>query len=233
MGETRVRSFAQLHRALRRYQRSNLWLFRGQSDVDWRLIPKAGRPPFSGYDDRRLFASWSRRSVEFLAAEPGDAWNALAIAQHHGLATRLLDWSYNPLVAAFFAVWEDSNADGVIYAYLSARRVVPERGSPFSFEGVRRFKPKGIAARITRQSGILTVHGPPTVALDDALGPDDVLEKIVIDRSYRPQLLFDLSFYGINRLTLFPDLDGLAAYSNWVAANRQFWSGVFEEAREH
>lgn len=225
MKEIRITSFAELHQALRDYQRSNLWLFRGQGDPEWKLVPKAGRTPFAVHDDRAIFRAWERRAVEFLASESLKAWDALAVAQHHGLATRLLDWSFNPLVAAFFAASEDQAADAVVFAYYSSRYVEPREDSPFDFEGVRRFKPRGVAQRITRQSGIFTVHGPPETELEKALGPGDVLEKIIIDRRYRSQLLFDLSFYGVNRLTLFPDLDGLAAHMNWATANRGYWAG--------
>jgi hypothetical protein len=232
MADTRIASFAQLHHALHRYQRSNLWLFRGHSDLEWRLVPKAGRPPFDGYEDRHLFEAWARRSVEFFEPGPRDDWDDLAVAQHHGLATRLLDWSFNPLVALFFAVWESRASDAVLYAYYSSHYVDPESVSPFDFSGVRRFKPKGFAQRIIRQSGILTVHGPPTTELDQALLPGDILEKIIIEESYRSRLLFDLSYYGINRLSLFPDLDGLAAHMNWATENRAFWSGSFQELEE-
>lgn len=232
MKEIRVASFAELHRALHEYQRSNLWLFRGQGEPEWRLVPKAGRGPFAAYDDSAMFEAWERRSAEFLTSGPLDVWDALAAAQHHGLATRLLDWSFNPLVAAFFAAWENLASDAVVFAYYSSRYVEPREGSPFDFEGVRRFKPRGVAQRITRQSGIFTVHGPAEVELEKALGPGDTLEKIIIDRGYRSQLLFDLSFYGVNRLTLFPDLDGLAAHMNWATANREFWAGRSVEELE-
>jgi hypothetical protein len=225
--ETRISSFAQFHQALERYQRSNLWLFRGHADPEWQLLPKAGRSPFNRYDDQSLFDAWARRSVEFVSTQPRDTWDSLAIAQHHGLATRLLDWSFNPLVAAFFSVWESRASDAVLFAYYSPHYT--GAASPFDVAGVRRFKPRGLAQRITRQSGIFTVHGPPTTELSQALLPGDLLEKMVIDQGYRSQLLFDLSYYGINRLSLFPDLDGLAAHINWATEHRSFWSGNIEE----
>lgn len=99
--------------------------------------------------------------------------------------------------------------------------------TPFTYEGVTRFKPRGVAQRITRQGGIFTLHCPPNLALNKALVDEDILDKLIIDKSYTKQLSFDLSFYGINKMTLFPDLDGVAAHLNWAAANRQFW-GVLD-----
>ena len=224
MKEIRIRSFIELHQALQAYQKSNLWLFRGQTNPDWDLVPKAGRPPFIDTDDEIAFEAWSRRSVEF-ASTPADDWDVLAIAQHHGLATRLLDWSYNPLAAAFFASMDDHDSDAVIYAYRSVWYVQRQNVEPFNYEGVARFKPRGVAQRITRQGGIFTIHGPPDLRLDDALHEGDVLERIIIDQSYLAQLTFDLSYYGVNRVSLFPDLDGLAGHMNWTMANRGFWSG--------
>src|SRR2546427_519519 len=77
------------------------WWFRGQSDATWLLVPKAGRHEYFLPNDRDLgrFKSWKDRAVAYLGSLPTDEWECLAIAQHHGLATRLLDWTYNPLVA--------------------------------------------------------------------------------------------------------------------------------------
>lgn len=231
MKETRIKSFTELHEALEPYQKSNLWLFRGHSNPGWELIPKAGRQPYLDSNDEINFEAWLRRAVEFTDLSKLDVWDSLAVAQHHGLATRLLDWSYNPLSAAFFAVSEGSDTDSVIFAYHSKWYVLRDKVIPFKYEGVTRFKPRGVAQRITRQGGIFTLHCPPHLALSDRLRAEDILEKIIIDKSYTKQLSFDLSFYGVNRMTLFPDLDGVAAHINWAAANRQFWavSGAEQE----
>lgn len=58
------------------------------------------------------------------------------------------------------------------------------------------------------------------------------LHRIVIPRSYARSLLSELSFYGINSVTLFPDLDGLSAFLNWSIEQREYWSIIQKEEPE-
>lgn len=199
-------------------------MFRGHASSNWKLSPKAARNSFNGTDDRRYFEAWKRRAAEFISPLPSSDWDWLAIAQHHGLATRLLDWSYYPLVAAYFAVCEEQPGDAIIHCYRYHWVVDREKVDPFSVDNISIFKPSGIASRIVRQGGLFTVHGDPSKNFEDEMDSRERLEKIIISNSYRKQLLFDLSHYGINRSTLFPDLDGLSQHVNWSVQNRGYWN---------
>lgn len=225
----RVQTFRDLHDALSSMSAGLEGIgrvFRGHSDASWELVPKAGRVPYNGANIAVYFDEWKRHALTYLAIRPSNEWEWLAIAQHHGLATNLLDWTYNPLAAAFFAVSEQADCDAAIFSYSPDTLMWAEFLKPLTFEGIAVYKPFHLAQRITRQMGIFTVHGPATLALDEAEGEVKKLEAVIIAREYRKQLLFDLAAYGINHGSLFPDLDGLSKHINWKMLNNVFQNSL-------
>ncbi len=219
-----VVGFCELHERRSRFGEG--WIFRGHADVSWELIPKVGRTPYRGHE-ASLFNSWKLRAVEHHASHVASDWDWLAIAQHHGLATRLLDWTTNPLIAAYFAVreWMKVKGPAVIHAArfegdltISADLAFPK---PLESDGVAVFRPRGIVPRIIRQGGLFTIHGPPDQALEVKPGAVN-LERILIAEPYRAKLLAELARYGINSSFLFPDLDGLSSYFTWTVESNDF-----------
>jgi hypothetical protein len=227
--ETRVHNFKELHTCLSRYRKNNVWIFRGQADPSWKLIPKAGRSPFNASDDNFFFRAWKRRAAELISDRNLDDWDWLTVAQDHGLPTRLLDWTGNPLAAAYFAVEPELPLDGVIYAYYNTEYLeTNEIEDPFSTNGISRIFPRAVIPRLVRQHGLFTIHNPATAPLEDNLIKQAIIERIIIDKSYIRELKFELSHYGINRMSLFPDLDGLSAHIRWHLTNTSYWDGTEE-----
>jgi len=215
--DARVDNFSDLHRQFTTCLGNRLWLFRGQHDVSWPLIPRFGRKEYAKVKWPEMFGAWKLRAAEFVRYEAEGDWDWMAIAQHHGMATKLMDWSYNPLVACYFSAFQFADEDCVVYAYLSEKYIDTRKAKPEDVNGVVRLKPRGVAARIIRQGGIFTYHNPAKLDLREHLEKSDALHRIIIAKEYRKQLIYELDLYGFNRANLFPDLDGLASYQNWSA----------------
>lgn len=101
--------------AINRYR--SPFVFRGLSDRSYRLetsLMRLGGP--YGPLERHLLRNF-RKYAQSDAGEFGSFWHLLAVAQHHGLPTRLLDWTYSPYVALHFATssLERIGVDGVIW----------------------------------------------------------------------------------------------------------------------
>lgn len=149
----------------------------------------------------------------------------LALAQHHGVPTRLLDWTRNPLVAAYFAAsqvlsLEETPESLVVWAVDSE--------SFYKFEGrlecvslpgstSHNLAPqKGVFLVNRQQSGMYRDTSFSPELLEDSISnlfeksTDCVAYKVILPAAMAGELLFRCSKFGFSAATLFPGFDGAA-----------------------
>ncbi len=96
-------------------------VYRGAADANWPLLSSLDRlggvtPPGTKLHlENDIFRNFLRYAHAYLPPNLSNKWELLIIAQHHGLPTRLLDWTYSPLVAAHFATLEESAAARAVW----------------------------------------------------------------------------------------------------------------------
>ncbi len=214
-----------------------MWIFRGQADADWPLLPKAGRPEYfipnsadeNGYplnQDLVRFEQWRHWAVACQPDLPTNHFEALAFAQHYGLATRLLDWTTNPLIALYFAVEDQPAKDGSLYLHLPELDKDLTSKKFTDIDRTVRFSPRPLDKRILNQYAAFTYHPEPHKPLAPEplpetlapFAPSDVRSRLIrirIPWQAKKWATSQLDQLGINRRTLFPDLDGVSAFINW------------------
>jgi hypothetical protein len=221
-------------------QETNLrWWFRGHSSATWDLNPTIRRG-YSRDQEKYLTNDFYVRARMRHASCPRDddyaGW--LALMQHYGLPTRLLDWTRSPLVAAFFAtepyhqyqskpatvvdaaIWAlapkvlnlRQGFDGVIYPLNagSLRDLIrPSMKGEDTSAKVAAAWPIETDLRMLMQQGGFTVHAAAE-PLNNMADRDDWLREFRIPAEATAQLALDLGVLGLRLADLFPDLSNLA-----------------------
>lgn len=215
------------------------WAFRGERDERWPLHSSLARY-FQNFgvdsqawarQEARILRIFKRKAHQFLDKPPSadDDFQWLALMQHHGAPTRLIDFTWSPYVAAFFALERTLN-DGVVWA-LNPARVDSSRASkpaamdPRLNDNFRRYFLKGthrmiwmgephtMNRRLIAQSGTFAVPGVLNLPIEEILSDSDqesMLAKFVLKNEVREVGMRELYRMNITYATLFPDLDGLA-----------------------
>lgn len=208
------------------------WVFRGISSASYALVPKLFRSEPSNWHtdwnsfEQVMMMNFCRAAVRHIDLPPA-LLDVLALAQHHGLPTRLLDWTSNPAVALFFAVTTNCDQDGVLwalrppairYSTINGYRQLQEMEDPTVY------RPPHVTARIAAQEGCFTIHKIPTgtesfIPLEQRIPANrelpPILKKYEIPASAKAELRYTLDSIGINPYRLFPDLDGLCTDLWW------------------
>ena len=239
-------------------------IFRGHRRFDWGLMPTLARIPESGIIDEELainqldhFKKAVRgRLSDNILVEDGEEDELWAVGQHHGLMTPLLDWTYSPYVALFFAFSkEDSeeekdNPYRAIYVlnktFVSDDELCPE---------IRMFEPrKDDHGRLVNQAGLFTfspydstIENKLTDTLADEDFDDERLRnaseddqagiiseyicKIYIKNEDREGCMRHLRRMNVHHASLFPDLIGASQFSNLMVAEERRIYEIEESAK--
>lgn len=208
------------------YVERGRYLFRGHGNFQYQLMTTFDRE-FSGLSaEKRDFLE--EKLIENFRKEC-EAHNelkelldnekkTLALAQHFGLPTRLLDWSDSPYVASYFAFQNhlksslrsgNTNVDVAIWVLDTTSYIWSEK------RGVQVFTvPAWRNMRLRNQSGWFTLSRTPFTDLESYVShfenSANALRVFVIDKNQAVAALADLDLMGINHAALFPGISGTA-----------------------
>jgi FRG domain len=209
--------------------------FRGQRDAAWPLTPGIFRGNFRPYAEQSIYYEF-RAGASMLLGNAIEPWDVLFAMQHHGLPTRLLDWTEVFAVALHFAVREPFETaavwmlDPYVLNQISCQQeeildiqddfphnyfdyFVSDNASTkqvFPADVVAIF-PRHTNARLAGQRGKFTLHGTQVaIATDPRFSR--YIRKFELPADGREAALEFLSLTGVNDYSVFPDLDGLCRF---------------------
>jgi len=193
----------------------NTAIYRGVADPDARLLTSLDR--LGGLDathskahlEEHLLRNFIRYGKPFLPEQRENLWEIMVIAEHHGLPTRLLDWTHSPLVAAHFATLADRPGSDrtiwrldwkavhkkfrlrdLVFLVDDLDAVLKERGLPATWNFLNAkiteqqdficvLEPPAVTERLAVQSGVFTLCSAKDRSLDEVLEAHHLSDALI------------------------------------------------------
>ena len=186
--------------------------YRGQASEDFKLIPSIGRNSIEGKEEvllqyeRAIFEDFKRKYSMFTDVRPKNDMEFLFLAQHYGLPTRLLDWTYNPLIALYFACCSHNDKNGVVFqSYPFSHKVYsPDYDDILNFDSYTYLIPNLTDVRYKNQNGLFVLYPEPW---KDNFSHISI--RFIIPSGVKKNIIEKLHKIGINQSFIMPSLDSL------------------------
>jgi hypothetical protein len=194
-----------------------LW-YRGHSECSYKLVPSVGRlQKYGGKEvmlnpkaEIDLLHRFRRRAYPYVGRVM-TAGEAIFLARHHGLPTRLLDWTANALFSLYFACCEKNCKDGKVWAllypsdrnYVDALKIADRKDEKALFTwpliagksakvtkhpaikyALKLIHPFYNSPRLLAQDGAFTIHSDPWKPIEEYEGKEFTRETLDIERLY-------------------------------------------------
>lgn len=213
--------------------------FRGHRSTSWQLTPTIFRSLRAANNEGELLAHFRHEASRYSSSASGEWWELIALAQHHGLPTRLLDWTESPLVALYFAAQDsmiipddDRTAEPGVVWILLPEDLLRWQGANTASHGVL-----GMSLGLDDYSPFTESQPPDDRPATPVFGtqpfpriraqwgtftvacreypleyfvPSSVLTRIEVLHEAKPDIRSELTSLGVDARTVFPDLNRIA-----------------------
>ena len=194
-----------------------LYIFRGQSCAEWGLVSSFDRLFHNRKLSNQMLTNFKELCENYDLCDTkilADEAKLLALGQHFGLPTRLLDWSYSPYIAAFFAfndIYSNNDDNEHVAIWCLKCNEIFEQNELLEIVKVK----QAGNFRIRNQDGAFTLlksllYDDLSIFLDEK--HPNILRKYIISKSEAEFAIKDLDAMGINNIRIYPDLSGASLH---------------------